>query len=251
VGLILVLGCTRDEPPLTPASGAARASYAAPDATLGIHGSLRALTEDGSIGPSVWLSTLNGDPALVGLGSLSGLRGEVLLVDGKVWLGYPTGPEGSYARELGVSDETAAFLVTARVPAWRTLSLARAVPFEALEAGIEQLGRDAGIDVEKPFPFVIQGQLEQLEFNVVNGRGFEANKPIPRPVLLASATKGAVETTEGVLVGFYGKHDPSLFAHPGSLVHVHVLLPEQRQVGHVDHVDLPAGVTVRVPEPRR
>jgi acetolactate decarboxylase len=248
----VALGCAHSEPQtLTPAAGATRPAYGAPGGAIRTYGVLRDLTETGRIGPSVWLSTLKDDPALVGLGSLSELRGEVLIVGGKVWLGYPTGPEGSYARELGVSDETAAFLVTASVPAWRTLSLARDVRFEALEAGLEQLGRDAGIDGEKPFPFVIEGTLNQLEFNVVNGRGFEAGQPIPRVVLMAAATRAAIDSTEGTIVGFFGKRGSESFAHPGTLVHMHVLLPEENQVAHVDHVDLPAGVTVRIPAPRR
>jgi acetolactate decarboxylase len=251
LSLCAALGCSHSEPEvLTPAAGVRSAAYAEPGSTLRTYGSLRALTDEGRIGPSVWLSTLSNDPALVGLGSLSELRGEVLIVGGKVWLGYPTGPEGAYGRELGVSDETAAFLVTASVPAWRTLSLARNVSFAELEGGLEQLARDAGIDSGKPFPFVVEGTLNQLEFNVVNGRGFDAGQPIPRVVLMAAATKTAVATTEGTIVGFFGKRGTAEFAHPGRLVHMHVLLPEERQVGHVDHVDLPAGVSVRLPAPR-
>jgi hypothetical protein len=146
---------------------------------LAQYGSLAALGE-GRIGPAVWLSTLPGGKSLVGLGSLSGLRGEILIVDGATWLGYPSGPSGAYGRELGPADETAAFLVTAAVPAWRRMSLAREVRFEALEASVAQLARDAGLDDEQPFPIVFEGTLRELEFSVVNGRGFETGKPRPR-----------------------------------------------------------------------
>jgi acetolactate decarboxylase len=248
----LTLACSHaQEPPkLTPASGASRSPFAPPSAELALYGTLGALGE-GRIGPSVWLSTLAADPSLVALGSLSELRGEVIALDGEIWLGYPTGPSGAYARKLGDSDETAAFLVTASVPEWKTLSLARAIPYAELEAGVEQLGRDAGLDVNAPFPIVIEGTLEKLEFNVVNGRGFEPGKPIPRVVMLASATRMAKESTEGVILGFFGKRAQGKFTHPDSRFHAHVLLREERQVGHVDRVDVPAGATVRLPVPRR
>lgn len=236
---------------LTPAAGTSRAPYAPPSDVLRVYGSLDALSNEGRIGPTVWLSTLEADPTLVGLGSLSDLRGEVLVLGGEVWLGYPAGPNGPYARKLGDSDETAAFLVTASVPSWRTLSLVRDIPNDALEASVEQLARDAGLDVDQPFPIVIEGTLNKLEYNVVNGRGFEAGKPIPRVVLMAAAARNALDSAEGVLVGFYGRHAQGKFVHPDTRLHVHVLLPEERQVGHVDHVDIPAGATVRLPAPRR
>jgi alpha-acetolactate decarboxylase len=245
------LACARSaEPRLTPAAGTTLSESSAPNQVLNTYGSLAAL-DDGRIGPAVWLSSLGSQKSLIGLGSLSELRGEVLIVDGQTWLGYPTGPTGSYARELGSSDETAAFLVTASVPSWRRMSLARDVRFEELEAGVAELGSEAGLDAEQPFPIVIEGTLHALEFSIVNGRGFEANQPIPRVVLMANATRAAVDSVQGVLVGFYGPNAQGKFVHAETRLHVHVLLRQERQVGHVEHVDLPAGVTLRVPEPRR
>jgi alpha-acetolactate decarboxylase len=244
----LACACQAEAPKLTPAAGTSRPDYAPPGQALHQFGSLAALAE-GGIGPTVWLSTLKGGSSLVGLGSLSELRGEVLIVDGTTWLGYPTGPRGSYARKLGPSDETAAFLVTATVPAWRRMSLSREVRFEALEESVAQLGRDAGLDAKEPFPIIVEGTLQKLEFNVVNGRGFEAGRPIPRAVLMAAATRAAVDSTQGTLVGFYGPEAQGEFVHPDTRLHVHVLLPEEQQVGHVERVDLPAGVIVRVPAP--
>ena len=249
----LALACSQhvEQTKLTPAAGTSRSPYAPPSTVTRVYGSLDALSNEGKIGPAVWLSSLQADPTLVGLGSLSELRGEILVLGGETWLGYPAGPNGPYGRTLGDSDETAAFLVTASVPDWRTLSLVRDIANADLEASVEQLGRDAGLDVEQPFPIVIEGALKDLEYNVVNGRGFEAGKPIPRVVLMAAASRSAAESADGVLVGFYGKHAQGKFVHPDTRLHVHVLLREQRQVGHVDHVNIPAGATVRVPAPRR
>jgi len=250
--LCSLLACSQrpEQTRLTPAAGTTRSQSAPPNTVIGVYGSLDALSA-GGIGPSLWLSSLRADPSLVGLGSLSELRGEVLVLGGEVWLGYPAGPSGPYARKLGDSDETTAFLVTASVPQWSTLSLVRDIAGANLEESVEQLGRDAGLDVERPFPIVIEGTLRNLEFNVVNGRGFETGKPIPRVTLMAAASRSAIDSVQGVLVGFYGKHAQGQFVHPETRLHVHVLLPDERQVGHVDFVEIPAGATIRVPAPRR
>jgi alpha-acetolactate decarboxylase len=222
-----------------------------PRATLTTYGSLSDLMGQGKTGPAVWLRKMGDDPSLVGLGALSGLRGEVAVIDGAVWLGYSTDATSSHGRALSGADETAAFLVVASVPEWQTFTLATSVIDADLDRRLEKLARDAGLDARTPLPVVVSGRFENLRFHVADGRGMPQNQPISEKELLAASSKGAHENVKGVLVGFFstGVH-PAIF-HPGAHHHLHWVVREDPEIGHVDRVDLAVGTTVRLPLPAR
>jgi alpha-acetolactate decarboxylase len=227
------------------------ASLAAESAVdLKTYGTLHGLM-DGQTGAQVSLASLRSDKSLVGLGSLSELRGEVWIFGGEVWVSYPKDDKSAWARELGTLNETAAFLVTARVPEWQTGPVSREVPFDELPDFVEGLAREAGLDSKRPFPMVIEGELANLALNVVDGRGFTTGKKIPREELMAAAAKAEYPRAEGVIVGFFSSRDRPDFVHPGSRLHLHVLLRGESQVGHVDRVALTRASQIRLPAARR
>jgi alpha-acetolactate decarboxylase len=247
--LVALPACAREQSSveLAPASR----FLAAPRAPLTTYGRLSDLMQQGRTGPAVWLRKMSDDPSLVGIGALSGLRGEVAVVDGRVWLGYATGDTSSHGRELDGADETAAFLAVASVPEWRSFTLEARVLDAGLDRMLEALARDAGLDARRPLPVVIAGRFQNLGFHVADGRGMAPGEPISEKDLLAASSKGAAEDTQGTLVGFFSTAAHPAILHPGARHHLHVILPEKPEIGHVDHVDLGAGATVRLPVPQR
>ncbi len=222
---------------------------AAPSYSIQTYGSLGRAMADGDTEPKLSLASLHGDKRLVGLGSLSGFRGELLLNDGEIWMGYPKDDGSSFAKELAGTEEVAAFAVIGRVAHWQGLPIPENTKFDDLEDAIPKLARDAGLDPERAFPFVIEGALVNLKFHVVDGRPFTPHTPLNYDALLAAAPKVTRATTPGLIVGFYSKADAPEFIARGSHVHMHVLLREEQLVGHVDDVELPSGITFRVPVP--
>jgi hypothetical protein len=235
----------RSEIELTPASR----MLAAPRATLTTYGSLSEVMQQGRTGPAVWLRKMTDDPSLVGIGTLSALRGEVAVVDGRVWLGYATDATTSHGRALDGSDETASFLSVASVPEWRRYTLATGVLSAGIERRLEKLSRDAGLDTRRLLPVVISGRLLNLRFHVADGRGMKAGRPVSQKELLAASSKGGAEDVDGVLVGFFSTGQHPAILEPGSQLHLHVVLTQKPDVGHVDQVDLDVGTTVRLPLP--
>jgi len=243
--LFVVTACGSRPPPLEP--GAASAT---PPVEVRTYGSLQDMFERGATRPVVSLASLKGERGLVGLGSLSGLRGEIAIVPGGIWVSQRNDDGSSSTKELGAGDETAAFLVAASVTEWQPIPLAENVPFDDLPDAIEELAGRAGVDVSRPFPLLIDGPLANLELNVVDGRAFPSGVKISREALMVSAAKSKFDSVEGTIVGFFGAGRPD-FLHPETQLHLHVLVPSKNQMGHVDHVDLPRGATVRVPVSRR
>jgi acetolactate decarboxylase len=148
------------------------------------------------------------------------------------------------------ADDTAGFLVTASVPAWQPVPITENVNFDDLPEAVEELASRAGLDVQRPFPFLIDGALANLEFNVADGRNFPTGVAVTRDELMVSAAKSKFASIEGTIVGFFGKGEHPAFLHPDTHLHLHVIVPSEKKMGHVDRVDLPRGVTVRVPLPR-
>lgn len=235
----------QSEPELTPASRV----MLAPRATLTTYGSLSDLMQHGKTSPAVWLRKMADDPSLVGIGALSGLRGEVAILDGGVWLGYSTDAASSHGRALSGADETAAFLAVASVPEWQTFTLATGVIHLDLDRRLDKLARDAGLDARSPIPVVVTGRFENLHFHVADGRGMPAGQAISDEDVLASSSRSTREDAKGVLVGFYSTLAQPAILHPGEQHHLHVVLKERPEIGHVDRVDLTVGTTVRLPLP--
>jgi hypothetical protein len=211
------------------------------------YNTLPALLDEGRIGSFLDLAGLPRDPHLVGLGSLSHLRGEVLILRGETWLGLPAGGGATQGRALGADQQSAAFLVTASVQKWVQVPIPEAVPFMRLESIIEELADKADLDTSKPFPLILEGEFSNLAFNVVDGGSFEPGVRIQKSALEAAQVKLEYPVTQGMIVGFFADPPREEFIHPDARVHLHVLLPAEKQVGHVDRVDLNVGTVVHLP----
>ena len=109
------------------------------------------------------------DPAdEAAVGALADLSGEVTVVGGKVYVSRAAGGEA----QTEVSEDTdagAALLVSARVPAWRQVSSTQPIGFDMLEGRIEELAKEAGLDVGGRIPFVVEGRVRELEWHVLGG----------------------------------------------------------------------------------
>ena len=102
----------------------------------------------------------------------------------------------------------------------------------------------AGLDVTRPFPFVVEGRFASLDAHVVNGmcpmRAEPTSEHAPARIHL--------EMAEGKLVGIHAQGQGGVLTHHGTTTHVHVLIPGTRpRMGHVDGVDLAAGATLLLP----
>jgi alpha-acetolactate decarboxylase len=200
---------------------------------------------EGKLGAAVSLGTFAENPNLVGIGSLSGLRGEIAIMDGAIWVSYASG-EGTQAERLERPTETAAFAATSEVRTWVALPLDDAVPYERIPEAIERAASRTNLDRARPFPVVIEGDFSELKFNVVDGSALTNDEP-SRDDMLRTAKKISVPRARGSLVGYYAEHDTPELIHPGQRIHLHVILPEAKQMGHLDAVSIDSGARLRLP----
>lgn len=232
-GVALLLGA---------AAQAAPTAYTAPRT----YGQLHEIMMMGKSEPNVKLGELP-RKNVYAVGALSGLRGEVTILDGAVWLSYGSDDGAIRVEQPKSSDEAATLLVVSQVQKWQRVKLREDVAFATLDATVERLAREKGIDVSKPFPVRIEGELAELRWHSLKGEapkpGGHSHADHDRLVVTKSSAKA-----KGQLVGFFSTSHHGVFTHMGENTHFHVVLPAEKQMGHVDSVTLKAGATLLLPQ---
>ncbi len=215
------------------------------DEEVQAYGALRAMFHDDQTGPMVNLDQLLPAPDLYGVGALADLAGEVTILGGKAYLSYPDG-DTARTETVSTSDEAATLLVATHVPAWRSIVTEAPIQFEELGEKIGELASAAGMDVDRRLPFLLEGEFEDLRWHVIDGRRLAAGGT-SHEEHMGTAVKLKRDRASATLIGFYSKTDQGVFTHMGSVTHVHAVLEEPLSAGHVDHVTIPAGTTLKFP----
>jgi alpha-acetolactate decarboxylase len=216
----------------------------APAVAVDTYGALHEIMHGGDTGPKADLAKLLPGPHLHAIGALSGLRGEITIVDDEVWLAYPQADGSARVTVSDASSEKATLLVTARVSRWTSITIPRAVTSATLDADIETLLRDAGIDTERPVPIAIDGPLVELDWHVVDGS--KLGDGAGHEDHVRTAVRGHLATATGSLVGFFSKHHAGVFTHMGRTTHLHAIVRGANVMGHVDATGIAAGAVLRI-----
>jgi alpha-acetolactate decarboxylase len=243
----LVSGCSR-RPPAGPAgSGAPPAAATAPGLPdVRVWGSLRAIMHEGKTGPQVSLAeAITGTPHVYGVGALSSLRGEVTIIDGTVWLAHSDDRGGVRVGKGISSAESATLLVAAQVRGWRDLPISAQIAPDDLDDRIEAMARDSGIDVDRPFPLLVEGRFLDADWHVLDGRRIAPGGGHDDHA--RNSIKGTIRNGTGVLVGFFSKQHQGVFTHMGQRTHFHLLTSDHATMGHADRVGVHAGSTLKLP----
>ena len=211
-----------------------------------VHGALRAMFHEGQTGAMVTLDALLPNPDLYAVGALADLSGEVTVVAGKAYLSYPEEADATRTETTLRTNAAATLLVVSEVPVWRGIVTERAIRFEELDEEIAKLAIAAGMSLDERFPFLMEGNFDDLQWHVIDGRRLTAGGASHQDHL-AAAAKARLDRTLATLVGFYSESDEGVFTHMGSKTHIHCALDEPLSTGHVDHVTIPVGTTVKFP----
>jgi len=216
------------------------------DGEVHVAGALRAIVHEGETGAKIALNSLLPDPNLYAVGALVDLSGEITVVGGRAYLSYPDGLDASRTEVTQESDVEATLLVDSSVPAWREVVTARAIRFEEIDTEIAKLATAAGLSLDTRFPFLMQGNFNDLQWHVIDGSRLTAGGSSHQDHLAAAVTT-RLEHATATLIGFYSESDQGVFTHMGSKTHIHCALEKLPASGHVDHVTIPAGTTVKFP----
>ncbi len=216
------------------------------DGEIQVHGALRAMFHEGRTGAETTLADLPASPSLFAVGALADLSGEITIIDGRVHLSYPEDDGTARWETLDGSDAGAALLVAAEVDAWCAVRTSEPLSFADLDDGIAALAERAGLAPDGRFPFLMEGEFEDLHWHVIDGRRL-VDGGSSHEDHLAAAVTGREDRVRATLIGFHSLTDQRVFTHHSSNTHIHFVDDESGFSGHVDHVVVPAGTIVKFP----
>ncbi|QDT40727.1 Alpha-acetolactate decarboxylase [Gimesia alba] len=191
-------------------------------------------------------------PHFYAVGALESLAGEATIFDGKTTL-TQVKPDGTLSPEKLSPKTQAALLVGSYVKSWSEHPVSRTIQPDEVDSLIEQAARKAGLNVDEPFMFVIQGDFKNVRFHVINGacplRARMRKEVLPKEKRPYEAD---LSNVKGKLVGVFAKNSVGNITHPATSVHVHLLYKDEQsgkmRTGHVEQVTLQPGATLLLPE---
>jgi acetolactate decarboxylase len=206
-------------------------------------GAQRETIMNGKLAAALDLQTLADRPHLYGLGPIEELRGEVTIADG-----HPALARVAADGTVSVTQSFAAgapFFVWAEVPRWTETPIPAEIrSFEDLERFVPQAAEAAGLDAEKPLPFLVAGREDLIEFHILNRIGdpphnMEEHKKIQIVFELAQA--------EATIVGFHSTRHRGIFTPGDSNIHIHFQNPDNSKSGHIQKLEIGSAATLRLP----
>lgn len=208
------------------------------------HGGMREVLREGNTQPRIALTAVTARPGCIAVGALAGLGGEITIVHGNVWVARSRDGEASVSGPAPADGDRATLLTVAHVDEWVAVPIATVCGGADLATVIADAARRNGIDTSKPFPFIVEGELTELDAHVIAGSCPIAN-PNGDPPWRFSLSAPA----EGKLVGFYAEGMDGIMTHHGDATHTHVILDRdgQTMTAHVDRVGVGDHAVVYVP----
>lgn len=194
-------------------------------------GAMRDVMWQGKLGGIISLDTISNRQGLYGIGPLAGLRGEILLLDGKQFVSRVTetgDPVVSIEKNV-----TAPFFVYINQNKWDTQELPLDITnLSKLEAFITQ----ERSTYDHPFVFKVSGKVINASYHIQNlAEGAVVSSPKEAH---AGQRSYQIEDQEVTILGFYSKRHKGVFTHHDTNMHLHIISKDTTAMGHLDQLEL-------------
>jgi alpha-acetolactate decarboxylase len=209
------------------------------------YGNFKRLSHTGDSSAKVALRELPAARGSYAVGALAGLRGEIVMLDGKLLVTRGHSAQGR--TEAPAVDDAATLLALAKVAAWQEVAVAADMKQAEFEAFVLREAARRGLDPAGAFAFLVRGEFPQLSWHVVTGGAGGGHGTAHAP---GNARSRVFEEpgAKGVLVGFHsGGELEGVITHPGERFHLHYAAADASRSGHVDAYAVRAGSVLSLP----
>jgi acetolactate decarboxylase len=184
---------------------------------------------------------------IYGVGAIKNAEGEITVHDGKVWLNYGKDGLDKPIHEIPPGEQ-AALLVTAEVEKWKEVAIPKDMEENELYSFILAEAKKAGLDTNKPFPFLIEGMISKIIWHVINGTNdFNMHSHGHGGHSFLKSIVEKREDVSALLIGFYSADIQGVFTHPGESWHTHVIIKGENKAGHVEKFGVGKGSILKLP----
>ena len=197
------------------------------------YGALRNLMS-GNLKTSISLDSLVQKENLYALGALENLKGEIQIFNSAAYIS-----KMNVSNDIKITssfDNNAALLVYAEVPEWsEAIPLTSFTTNAHLEKQIKEAAIKRGVNVDKPFPFLIKGNPSLLKWHVINWKDGDMEHTHKKHQ--ESGPNGVFQNEEVEIIGFYSEKHKAIFTHHTTFLHMHFKTEYNGGLaGHVDEV---------------
>lgn len=211
--------------------------------SVAIYGELYKIMHLGEREGVVSISDVISDPHVYGLGALEGLNGEIVILDGQILINRAAKGEIPSAQTNVSNSEKALLLVAAQVENWNQMSITKPETISTIDAAIKHYAKEMKIDTNKPFPFIIEGEMEMVNWHIISspepGGGHDEH--------LAGSWSRIDQQKNCKILGFYSENHQAVFTHHTTYTHMHVIFENDSLSGHVDDLIISPHWTLSVP----
>jgi alpha-acetolactate decarboxylase len=226
------------------AAAAAAAQSAAP-AAVQTYGNFKRMAHTGDMGAKVALRELPARPGTYAVGALAGLRGEIVMLDGKLLV--TRGHSAAGRTEAPAAGDAATLLALAKVASWRELAVPADMKQAEFEAFVVKQASALGIAATDAFAFQVRGEFPALTWHVVTGAGGGGHGGAHVQGHAANRVFDE-RNAKGVMLGFHsGDALEGVISHPGERFHLHYANEDASRSGHVDAYAVRAGSVLLLP----
>ncbi len=206
-------------------------------------GALRAIMS-GNLDATVKLDTLSSMSNLYALGAFENLEGELQILNGKP---YNSMVKDSLVVIDSSFDRKAALLVYAQIPVWTEITIPVSVKTKvALEEFIQVSAMNNGLDMGKPFPFLVEGEISSLDWHVIDWPKGDTSHTHEKH--RNSGLNGTIKDREVEVIGFFSLHHKAVFTHHTTNMHMHFKTKDDLLAGHVDNLQLGNDTKLKLPK---
>ncbi len=192
---------------------------------------------------------------LYAMGPIDGLDGEITIFDSKPSITQVRGKD--YTLDA-TYKHGAFFLVWTEQKDWIDIPVPATVKgYVDLQKFVKAQAQASGIDITKPFPFLLSGIPLEIKWHINVDR--TEGKPITKELFLKSKEPYVTRNEPVDILGFYSEHHAGVFLtqfapaiKEGSgmenAIHIHLISKTSKAAGHIDDITLAAGTILRLPK---
>ncbi|TVR37111.1 MAG: decarboxylase [Balneolaceae bacterium] len=207
-----------------------QASFAQSDYTVENFGELRLIMHQADISAKVELSNFAGKDNFYGLGAFENLKGEILIMGEST---YSTRGIDGHVEFVNPFEKRAALLVGSTVDKWQEFKISQPVlTFMELQKAIQEKAAGYGLDMNEPFPFLIEGNFGELDWHVIDWP--EDDHEHTHEKHKTSGPHGTLIDSEVKILGFWSDSHHGIFTHHTTNLHMHFVTGNRELAGHVD-----------------
>jgi len=206
-------------------------------------GALKNMMHKGDISAKADLTNFKNTEHFYALGAIENLKGEVQIFDSRSF--NTAVVDGALVFDNSF-DKKATLFVYASVSKWKSINIPdNVVIYEDLEIYIGQTAKENQINIEEPFPFLLEGTPTSFDWHVINWKDGDMEHSHEKHI--NSGLHGTIEDKEVEMLGFYSDSHHAIFTHHTTNMHIHVRTLDNKMAGHVDGLTIKKGMVLKLP----